>query len=475
MSYFFHQALGYKAIGFIFLLSLLPLPQFFEVGPILYAAALSTFLWGVVFIPPVLKFSVEKSEDFLMILTYFSVATVQSLFSLKIKNQKQDLLNREKRSHLLYEFSQKIAQMHTPKEMIEVSLQFLKAHWIENGVIYYPSFSTADEGYFGDLTVGKIEGKIKNKILNFFQSHQQKCSEDSYFLFSLQGRLKKIGVVVVFFNKEHHSFSDQILNNFETMFGHLALCLERFELEQIKKESEIIKKSERLHQALLNSISHELRTPLTTILGGVVYLQNHEEDLSLNEKQILIEIGRSTNRLNRTIENLLDMSRVSNGFLVLKKAIFECTDFLDSLIQKEFSHISSHQIVFERNKENYFIEGDEKLLEHVFYNIILNSIQYSNENTKIFIKIKRENHKIIVELYDEGMGFVEEELPYVFDSFYRSKKSLPGGVGLGLALSKAIVELHEGQIFAKNRAEKKGAHFKVVFNEKELPESIELT
>ena len=117
-------------------------------------------------------------------------------------------------------------------------------------------------------------------------------------------------------------------NLIDTICGHLATALEREALEETARRTEVYEQSERLHQALLNTVSHELRTPLTTIIGGASALKD------VHSPEIIDSISEAAGRLNQTIENLMDMSRVSSGVLKLNAQIFELNDFVRSVLER---------------------------------------------------------------------------------------------------------------------------------------------
>lgn len=226
---------------------------------------------------------------------------------------------------------------------------------------------------------------------------------------------------------------------------------------RLKEEQE---NSIKLYNTLLNSLSHELKTPIATIIAGVDTLKENNDKLSTNNKNdILNEIEISSIRLNRNVENLLNMSRLENGMLRAKK------DWVDinELVFKSIEHINekySQQIIYIQREEFPLVKIDSGLMEQVLKNLLLNSILYCPEDTKIFINITIDDYILKINISDEGPGINLEFIDFLFDKFYRIPNSKTGGTGLGLYIVKGFVDAHGGTISVKNR-EAKGVEFQI--------------
>jgi len=236
-----------------------------------------------------------------------------------------------------------------------------------------------------------------------------------------------------------------------------------------KAEKEANEKDEKekiikLYNTLLNSLSHELRTPIATIIGATDTLQENEEMLDTNSKKILVsEISTASLRLNQQVENLLNMSRLESGFLQLHK------DWCDvnELIYKVVNEVHSTSV--KRNFNIQIIESlpyfklDFGIMEQILYNLLINAVAYTPDNSTIHIKVSRfdageislmepdnAKTKLVIVIRDEGNGFPQEEMNKVFDKFYRIHTHKTGGTGLGLSIVKGFVEAHGGTIRLKN-------------------------
>lgn len=205
----------------------------------------------------------------------------------------------------------------------------------------------------------------------------------------------------------------------------------------------------KLYNNLLNSLSHELRTPISTIIGAVDTLRENKSQLSQQQQhELLHQIDQASIRLNRQVENLLNMSRLENDMLTLKKDWCDINELIHSVIHKNQSQ--HHSIVYVSNEKLPFFKLDIGLMEQVIHNILHNAIQYTPSGTKIEIATSFENENCVITIKDNGPGFPPNEIEHVFNKFYRLPHSKAGGSGLGLSIAKGFVEAHNGTIVLSN-------------------------
>ncbi len=222
------------------------------------------------------------------------------------------------------------------------------------------------------------------------------------------------------------------------------------EQEKKARDKEEKEHTIKLYNTLLNSLSHELKTPIATIIGSVDTLKENANNLSdLHKTELLNELEIAGLRLNRQVENLLNMSRLETGSLQLKKDWCDVNELVFTVIQ-QFTETKNHSIVFNENNNLPLFKLDIGLIEQVLQNVVHNAIQYTPEKTTIIITIEHKLESCIVTVTDTGKGFRENEMNIVFDKFYRSPNTKAGGTGLGLSIVKGFVEAHNGTIELKN-------------------------
>jgi len=231
------------------------------------------------------------------------------------------------------------------------------------------------------------------------------------------------------------------------------------EAEKKARDKEEKENTIKLYNTLLNSLSHELRTPISTILGAVDTLK--ESKLTENQKlQLLNEIDIASERLNRQVENLLNMSRLESGMLKLKLDWCDINDLVNSVIQKLAISSNNRRIEFITNEKLPLFKLDAGIIDQVLHNLIHNAILYTPIGSVIKIDASSDYGCLIMEISDNGPGFPKQEIDQVFDKFYRLPQTKTGGSGLGLSIVKGFVEAHSGNIILKN-LENGGAKFTI--------------
>lgn len=232
--------------------------------------------------------------------------------------------------------------------------------------------------------------------------------------------------------------------------------VERKEREELEKE-----KSIQLYNTLLSSLSHELRTPIATIIGSIDTIKDNHTVLSDDNRNILYtEIEVASLRLNQQVENLLSMSRLEAGFIQPKIDWCDLNELVFACIRDIGKDAEYHTIAFEPKENLPLVKIDSGLTQQVLYNLVHNAVQYTPQQSTISIGLDNTETHCIITVLDNGNGFPDEEIDFVFDKFYRINKTTTGGTGLGLSIVKGFVEAMNGRVGLKNRMEG-GASFTI--------------
>ncbi|MCC7521407.1 MAG: PAS domain-containing sensor histidine kinase [Flavobacteriaceae bacterium] len=218
------------------------------------------------------------------------------------------------------------------------------------------------------------------------------------------------------------------------------------ERDRIEKENSI-----KLYNSLLNSLSHEMRTPIATIIGSVDVLNENEQNISpIGKKELLQEIEKAGLRLNRQVDNILNMSRLESGILQPQLDWCDIGEITHLAIKHNHEHQKNHDIQVIIQPELPYFKLDRFLIEHILINLIHNALVYTPDHTQI--KVEVQYHKKVLKLIisDNGNGIPEKNIAQVFDKFYRLPNAAAGGTGLGLSIVKGFTEAHQGSINLEN-------------------------
>ena len=225
----------------------------------------------------------------------------------------------------------------------------------------------------------------------------------------------------------------------------LSLSLERELLAEENRRNLMAQESERLGRVLLNSVSHELRTPLTTIKGSITALMDPATGRGPGDAGLLLaETLTAADRLNAIVENLLSMSRLESGMLGSRSRTPTSSTSCRWWRTRCAASPRSIPFRFRIDAEVPPVSMDFILMVQVLTNLLTNAARHTPTGTAIHLSVERIGNGIELTVADEGPGVGPEELPHLFETFFRGKKAATGGVGLGLSICKGIVEAHGG-------------------------------
>ena len=214
-----------------------------------------------------------------------------------------------------------------------------------------------------------------------------------------------------------------------------------------------------------SDVSHEIRSPLTSLRGSIEVAlrkkrttEEHEDILRNNLADII--------RLSKITDNLLFLTKVDNNILELRRQWFDLKHFMETVVEGfRYKALSADLSIIEDYQEHLELNGDMDLLEHAFSNLIDNAIKYTHQGGKITIKTHEEDTNITITISDTGIGISEDDIPHIFERFYRVDKESSrklGGTGLGLAITQWIIHAHNGKIGVKSTVGS-GSDFIVAF------------
>jgi two-component system sensor histidine kinase KdpD len=209
--------------------------------------------------------------------------------------------------------------------------------------------------------------------------------------------------------------------------------------------------TEQLRSALLSSISHDLRTPLVSIIGSATSLVTFGDTLSAdNRKELLETVLEEAERLNRFVQNLLDMTRLGYGALKPKRDWVDLHDVVGSAIERLKQALAPYQVVTDVKPDLKLLYIDPILTEQVMVNILDNAAKYSKAGGPIYIRAFERQDNAVIQVIDKGPGIPERERELIFDMFYRVKAgdNRIAGTGLGLAICRGLMQAQGGTIHA---------------------------
>ena len=475
INYLLNAYIGYRAVGFLFLMLIVVLGISFPLSTVLIAAISSGFIWNYFFIPPRYTFSINSPEDVMMFLSYIAIALTSGLLTYRIKEKQRILKDREEKTRALYEILRSMSLVRDPKSIIEFALKKIEGQFNAECSIFLPiddSFSnSADYG-----TLGISENEKAVALWSYRNGRNAGWSTDTLPLspvmcIPLRSADENYGILIFKPNKNQKLTPDQE-NLLLSMVGQIGVVLAKQAFDDKNKRTMLIQESEKLHKTILNCVSHELRTPLTAIMGATSALKTQLNAQNANVRTLYEEIIQATEKLNQIFENLLNVTRLEGGSIKLKTEWFDTSELVNSSIDKRKKFLADHKLKLDIPLETIYFFGDFELLEHALSNILLNAANYSPKGSVITVNVKTRDHdKIMINVTDKGPGIPDQFIANVFEKFYRVPGIKPGGLGLGLSISKSLVEIHSGEIIAKNNIDG-GSTFSIILPYREPPKEV---
>jgi two-component system sensor histidine kinase KdpD len=449
--------LGYRAVAIVFLFVVLALATVLGRGPVLLAAGLSALLWDLFFIPPLFTYTVFKLEDGLMLGTYFFVALVTGSLTTRLRAQEQAVRRREQRLAALYGFAREITGARTLDAVLEAAVRQIGQAFDAEVAILLPNPSGQLGRPHPTSTLTLNEKELSVAAWTFANRKQAGRFTDT--LPSAEARylpLHTPGAVVGVLAIRPHSPEQLALEQetlLETFANQVAVVIERRMLDKAAEQAQVLAESERLYKTLLNSVSHELRTPLTAITGAATSLldANIGGDVAAREA-LSREIDEAATRLNRVVENLLNMTRLESGRLRLSLEWCDINDLVSITLNRLKNELAEHIVIVDVAPDLPLARIDFGLMEQALYNLVHNSAVHTPPGTRVRVSARVEDRELVLSVADRGPGLPPQDLERVFDKFYRAPGALAGGTGLGLSITRGLVEAHGGHITAENRS-----------------------
>ena len=285
------------------------------------------------------------------------------------------------------------------------------------------------------------------------------------------------------FNSTHQAFLDQltesigiVLNTIEanTRTENLLKQSQSLAAELQKRQQELQKTNQELQEKarsnlakdqFLAMLSHELRTPLTPVIASAVELEG-EEALPENIQESLHMIRRNVELEARLIDDLLDLTRISKGKVQLNFEVVDAHTLLQNALEIYHSEIERKHLVLQLDfsAQKVHLRADPARLQQIFWNLINNAVKFTPKGGQIYISTSNDSgERLQVNIADTGLGIEPETLPKIFDAFEQGTRTRWGGLGLGLAITKTLVEAHKGSITARSDGRNKGTRFSLVF------------
>jgi two-component system sensor histidine kinase KdpD len=437
----------------IHLIAVLFVATRFGRGPALLASLVSVAAFDFTVVPPYYTFSVADTQYLFTFAVMLVTALTISTLADRIRRQAEAARNRERRTAALFALSRDLAGMLNRQEIARSVLTHVADVFDATTVVFMPNA----KGELALVDTSKEIEPLDEKELGVVQwvfDHAQCAGRGTDTLPASRGLFLPMkatrGVVGVLglINVEDAQDRDR-LHLLEAFANQSAIALERATLAEESRRAWERVEAEFLRNTLLSGVSHDLRTPLATIAGAASSLADPEGLAEPARRELAREIVSESDRMERLITNLLNITRLESGGFTLHKEWHPLAEILGSALTHLKRRLAGHSLTTRLPPDLPMVHVDAIALEEVLSNLLDNASAYTPPGTPIEITASGTQEDVVVDVADRGLGLSDPSR--VFEKFYRGNGSARGGAGLGLAICKGIIELHGGTITAMNR------------------------
>jgi len=457
----------------LYLLGVLWVATHYRRSAAVLASVLSVLAYDIIFVPPYFTLAVSDRQYIVTFGVMLLTALIISTLTHRVRVQADAARKRERRTAALFALSKDLAIARSTADIVSATAKHVEDALGERSMLL---LSNGD----GKLT---NDGMIDEKELGVAQwaaEHDQAAGRGTNTLPAAQGTYMPLkgtsGTVGVLglLSASRDAWSAEQRQLAEAFASQSALAVERTRLAEEARAAWERVEAEFLRNTLLSGVSHELRTPLAAITGAATALVDSGAAMSPESRGELLEtvIGEAEH-MERLITNLLDMTRLESGGLVLKREWQPLQEAVGSALRSLDQRLHGREVKVQLPPDLPLVNIDSVAIEQVLANLLDNAVEYTPSGSPIEITARAKDDAVLLEVADHGPGLPEGTERRVFDKFFRVR---PGqghrGIGLGLAIARGIVEAHGGTISAHNRPNG-GASFQVMLPRSAAPPAVD--
>jgi two-component system sensor histidine kinase KdpD len=442
---------NHTTVALIFLVLVLFTASKWRLAYSVYLSVLCTLLYNFFFLPPVGKLTIADPQNWVALGAFLCTSVLVSHISDREHRQAETSEARRREIQLLYTFSQQLLLQDELRGVARTTPSVLASVFGFRGVALYVR---AQDAVFSSDPENRLLSEIDLK--SWSQSEEAVSTIKEVKLIPLRlGVHHDLGVLAVTAN-EYDS------RTYEAIGSLVSVALERAAALERTNRLEAARESEKLRSALIDSVTHDLRTPLTAIRAAATTLVS-EEHLPDGERLDLIAVvDEESARLDRLIGQAVEMAQLDAETLRVEIAEQNVRELIDLTVQRMAYRLQDHRIQVRVPESLPDVPMDRTLIQRVLQHLIENAAKFSPPSQPITLSAETEDGRFQVSVEDAGPGIDPDDLPFIFEKYYRGKqqKGISTGTGMGLAIARAILKAHHGGIVVRSKPGQ-GARFTI--------------
>jgi two-component system sensor histidine kinase KdpD len=449
-------------IVMIFLLAVVGVGWFHGRGPAVMAAFLGVGLFDFFFVPPRFSFAVSDVQYLVTFFVMGVVALAIGQLTAGLKVQAEAATRREHRMRGLYQMSRDLSAALLPEQVAQVGARFLAAEFGARSTLLAADLSdrlVALPGGTAAVDDAVAQWSFDRGEAAGFGTDTLAAS--ACLVLPLKAPMRLRGVLAVQ-PADRRTLGPDQRQLLDTCASLLAISLERIHYIDVAQKSTVQIESERLRNTLLSAISHDLRTPLAAMVGLADTLALTQPPLPPAQAELGAALRESALRMNAMVGNLLDMARLEAGAVPMRLEWQPLEEVVGSALAACGPALAGRPVRVSLADDLPLLKLDAVLFERVLVNLLENAAKYTPTGSPVTLAAEATPTRVVITVDDEGPGLPPGREEALFDKFERGRKeSATPGVGLGLAICRAIVQAHGGTVRGSNRGGSGGARFTV--------------
>jgi two-component system sensor histidine kinase KdpD len=428
-------------------------------GPAILASVLAVLVFDFIFIPPVHTFAVADAQYVVTFAVMLAIGLVISTLTSRLRAQIESTRQRERRTSALYELGKQLSSLYGNVFLVGAAGSKIAEMLGAEVAIYLRQYSDAPELAFGhDTSIAKHAVSVP--VAAWVINHDQMAGAGTNTLpnavalfIPLTGSQGTHGAIAIRAADADRLLDPEVRRLLEACANQLALALERDRLAIEAADARIQAEAEQVRSSLLSSVSHDLKTPLAAIAGASSSLLSADSLDETTRHELLETVADEAARLNRLLENILQMSKLDAGAAAPNRQWHVLEELIGSALHRTRRELANHNVTVQLPNDLPLLSVDGLLFEQVFVNLLENAARYTPEGTEVTIRTVVDGQQVRISVFDNGSGLPAGAEERIFDKFYRASPHADAGrgSGLGLAICRAIVKAHGGTITASNR------------------------
>jgi len=428
-------------------------------GPAVLASVAAVLVFDFVFVPPYYTFAIADAQYAVTFAVMLVTGLMVSTLTARLRTQVESTRQRERRTSALYELGKQLSSLYG--EMFLVSAACTKVAEVIGGeaAVYLRTATGYPQLVYGEETViGRHT--ISAAVAQWVIEHDQLAGPGTNTLPSaagiflpLTGSQKTLGALALRVAEPRDLLEPDQRRVLEACANQLALALERDQLAIEAAEAKIQAEAEQVRSTLLSSVSHDLKTPLAAIAGASSSLLEARSLDDDTRRQLLETVSDEAGRLNRLLENILQMSKLDAGAVKPNLQWHVIDEIIGSALQRTHHALAHHTVEVRIAPQLPLVWIDGLLMEQLLVNLLENAARYTPPRTRVMVAAAIDGKLLRLSVADSGPGLPVGSEERIFDKFYQAAATADSarGSGLGLAICRAIAKVHVGTIVASNR------------------------